>query len=641
MFAHPTRIPIRIPKPILLILLLLLLLLVGPTFAFDLSTDAAALLALRAALHGYSIPWNNTSTSPCTWPYVVCSSSRVTELHLPGRSLSGQIPAPLLSNLTALTFLSLRFNSLSGPLPDDLSSLSNLQYLYFQGNKFSGPIGEPILGLKGLVRLVLAGNEFSGGIPAALGELKGLKTLDLGGNRLTGKIPDFGLDGLEIFNVSDNLLTGRIPKGLSGLPTSSFEGNRLCGKPLVACKKKLSDGAIAGIVIGVLVVSAVLFLVLFLLCCRKKRGDDENGEKGVEVVEAKGAAMDVEKEGKTSNVEQQRGAVAVAGEKEKGKGGGVGLIDKTLVFFGDAPKNYDLEDLLRASAEVLGKGTYGTTYKATLDVGVAVAVKRLKDVTAGEEEFKAKMEEIGRMRHENLVQLKAYHCSPNEKLLVSEYMPKGSLSSLLHGNRGNGRTPLSWETRSAIVFGAARGIAYIHSQGPTTAHGNIKTSNILLSNSYEARVTDYGIAQIVTPSSPPQRATGYRAPEVTDPQKASQKADVYSFGVFILELLTGKSPAQTPVNEEGVDLPRWVQSVVKEDLASEVFDMELLRYQNVEEEMVQLLQLAIACTAQHPDSRPTMEDVRIRIEEACRPTSPQMLDPVSDIVSDADNYQSP
>lgn len=136
------------------------------------------------------------------------------------------------------------------------------------------------------------------------------------------------------------------------------------------------------------------------------------------------------------------------------------------------------------------------------------------------------------------------------------------------------------------------------------------------------------------PSSP-ARLSGYRAPEVTDLRRVSQKADVYSFGVLILELLTGKAPTQTLLNEEGVDLPRWVQSVVREEWTSEVFDMELLRYGNVEEEMVQLLQLAIDCAAQHPDSRPHMADVVARIEEIRRngsatatagPPQPESLD---------------
>lgn len=111
---------------------------------------------------------------------------------------------------------------------------------------------------------------------------------------------------------------------------------------------------------------------------------------------------------------------------------------------------------------------------------------------------------------------------------------------------------------------------------------------------------------------------GYRAPEVTDPRKVSQKADVYSFGVLLLELLTGKAPTHSILNEEGIDLPRWVQSVVREEWTSEVFDLELLRYQNVEEEMVQILQLAVDCAAQYPDKRPTMSQVRSRIEELHR-----------------------
>ena len=185
------------------------------------------------------------------------------------------------------------------------------------------------------------------------------------------------------------------------------------------------------------------------------------------------------------------------------------------------------------------------------------------------------------------------------------------------GNKGAGRTPLNWEIRSGVALGAARGLEYLHSQGPNVSHGNIKSSTILLTKSYEARVSDFGLAHLVGPSSTPHRVAGYRAPEVTDPRKVSKKADVYSFGVLLLELLTGKAPTHTLLNEEGVDLPRWVQSVVKEEWTSEVFDLELLRYQNVDEEMVQVLQLAMDCAAQYPDKRPSMSVVTRRIGELC------------------------
>lgn len=185
------------------------------------------------------------------------------------------------------------------------------------------------------------------------------------------------------------------------------------------------------------------------------------------------------------------------------------------------------------------------------------------------------------------------------------------------GNNGAGRTPLNWETRSGIALGAARGIEYLHSNGPFSSHGNIKSSNILLTKSYEACVSDFGLAHLASPNSAPNRIAGYRAPEVTDPHKVSPKADVYSFGVLLLELLTGKPPTHSQLNEEGVDLPRWVQSVVREEWTAEVFDLELLRYQNVEEEMVELLQLALECTSQYPDKRPLMSVVTKRIEELC------------------------
>ena len=192
--------------------------------------------------------------------------------------------------------------------------------------------------------------------------------------------------------------------------------------------------------------------------------------------------------------------------------------------------------------------------------------------------------------------------------------------------------------RSSIALGAACGIQYLHSQGPSVSHGNIKSSNILLTKSYDARVSDFGLTHLVGPSSTPNRVAGYRAPEVIDPRKVSQKADVYSFGVLLLELLTGKAPTHALLNEEGVDLPRWVQSVVREEWSSEVFDIELLRYQNSEEEMVQLLQLAVDCVVPYPDNRPSMSQVIQRIQELRRPSMKeatqdqiQQLDLINDI----------
>ena len=196
---------------------------------------------------------------------------------------------------------------------------------------------------------------------------------------------------------------------------------------------------------------------------------------------------------------------------------------------------------------------------------------------------------------------------------------------------------MNWETRSIIALGAARGIAYLHSHGPNTSHGNIKSSNILLTGSFQARVSDFGLAHLALPTSTPTRIDGYRAPEVTDSRKVSQKADVYSFGIVLLELLTGKAPTHSLLNEEGVDLPRWVQSVVQEEWNTEVFDIELLRYQNVEEEMVKLLQFALECTTQYPDKRPSMDVVARKIEEIYRSSVEKDEEKNRHYIKDADN----
>lgn len=190
------------------------------------------------------------------------------------------------------------------------------------------------------------------------------------------------------------------------------------------------------------------------------------------------------------------------------------------------------------------------------------------------------------------------------------------------GNRGPGRTPLDWTTRLKIAAGAARGFAFIHSSCKTLklTHGNIKSTNILLDKSGNARVSDFGLSVFASSTGAP-RPNGYRAPEILDGRKASQKSDVYSFGVLLLELLTGKCPSVMENGGPGsgyggaVDLPRWVQSVVREEWTAEVFDLELMRYKDIEEEMVGLLQIAMTCTTPSPDQRPKMSYVVKMIED--------------------------
>ncbi|OMO84917.1 hypothetical protein CCACVL1_10559 [Corchorus capsularis] len=517
------------------------------------------------------ISWNS-ATDLCTWNGVTCLQNRVTRLVLENLDLTGSFQP--LTSLTQLRVLSLKQNRLSGPVPD-LSNLTALKLLFLSHNDFTGHFPTSVESLFRLYRLDLSFNNFSGEIPVTVNRLTHLLTLRLEGNSFSGPLSGLNLPNLQDFNVSGNMLSGEIPQSLSNFPKSAFGSNAaLCGSPMEICKsiesdptKPGSDGALASplmpgrnptivasspssfpatgnpqktpepqhhthsaakispfaliaIIVGDVLVLALVSLLLYCYFWRnyvaKMKMRDGKGSK---VLEGEKIVYS------SSPYPAQPGF-------ERGR----------MVFF-EGVKRFELEDLLRASAEMLGKG-----------------------------------------------------------------------------NRGPGRTPLDWTTRLKIAAGAARGIAFIHNTCKTLklTHGNIKSTNVLLDKTGNACVSDFGLSIFASPTNNAPRSNGYRAPELSsDSRKPTQKSDVYSFGVLLLEILTGKCPSIVDNGGYGgaVDLPRWVQSVVREEWTAEVFDLELMRYKDIEEEMVGLLQIAMACTSASPDQRPKIGHVVKMIEE--------------------------
>ncbi|KAJ6806446.1 putative leucine-rich repeat receptor-like protein kinase IMK3 [Iris pallida] len=553
------------------------------------------------------------------------STRRLYRLNLSYNNLSGGIPDSI-ARSPAIAFLSLAHNNLSGTIPGSLGRLSMLRTLDLSGNSITGSVPESLDGLRNLSVLSLNDNLLGGGIPASIGNLSRLSRLDLSDNELRGEVPAslVRLSNLTFFNVSNNNLSGPVPPLLSRrFNSSSFRGNiLLCGfSPSAPCpspppspspnlppspiRRRRGLGTRDIILIAAGITLALLLLLCCVLLCCVVRKRTAAGKQQTKAAGGGGGG------GTVGRGEKPGTAVGEAAVESGGDAGG------KLVHF-DGPFLFTADDLLCATAEIMGKSTYGTVYKATLEDGNQVAVKRLREkIAKGQREFETEVNALGKIRHPNLLALRAYYLGPKgEKLLVFDYMPKGSLAAFLHARGPD--TPIDWPTRMNIAMGTARGLHYLHND-MNMIHGNLTSANVLLDDTTNARISDYGLSRLMTAAANSNviataGALGYRAPELSKLKKASTKTDVYSLGVIVLELLTGKSPGESM---SGVDLPQWVASIVKEEWTNEVFDLELMRDAagTTGDELLNTLKLALHCVDPSPAARPEVQQVLLQLEE--------------------------
>ncbi|KAI3954635.1 hypothetical protein MKW98_019766 [Papaver atlanticum] len=275
--------------------------------------------------------------------------------------------------------------------------------------------------------------------------------------------------------------------------------------------------------------------------------------------------------------------------------------------------------------DVIGNGAFGKVYRGVLpSTKIQVAIKKVShDSTRGMQQFIAEIVSIGKLRHRNLVQLYGYCRRKGELLLVYDYMPNGSLDNFLFRRRSqNGsttvRTMLDWCRRFQIIKGVASGLVYLHEEWEKVViHRDIKSSNVLLDNEMNPRLGDFGLAMLFdhgTCDAPTSRVVGtpgYLAPEMTKSGMASTSTDVYAFGVFLLEVATGKRPVElnTAITGEGlIYLVDWALSNWRKGTMLETADRNL-GGDYVVEQMELALRLGLLCTHTDPEHRPSMRRV--------------------------------
>ncbi|XP_062019604.1 probably inactive leucine-rich repeat receptor-like protein kinase At5g48380 [Rosa rugosa] len=560
-----------------------LLLLLSCRLSHGVESDINCLRSIKAALEDplgmLTSSWdfnNKTEGFICNFLGIECwhpHESKVINIKLGDLGLKGQFPRGV-KNCTSLTGLDLSSNGLSGAIPSDIQKL--IPYV---------------------TSLDLSSNSFSGSIPKDISNCTFLNILKLDNNKLTGQIPAelVQLSRLKTFSVANNQLSGQVPTfNASTIGADSYANNPgLCGGPLGGCQaaaKKSNSvvivaAGVGGATFAALVVIIGLFFFMRRVSARKKEEDPEGNKWARSLKGTKGIKVSMFKK----SVSKMR-----------------------------------LSDLMKATNNfskdnIIGSGRTGTVYKAVLDDGTSLMVKRLQESQHSEKEFLSEMSTLGGVEHRNLVPLLGFCVAKKERLLVYKHMPHGTLHDQLHPVEADGAKIMDWPTRLKIGIGAARGLAWLHHNcNPRIIHRNISSKCILLDADFEPKISDFGLARLMNPIDTHLSTfvngefgdLGYVAPEYTRTLVATPKGDVYSFGTVLLELVTGERAthiSKAPEDFKG-NLVEWILQLSSKSQLTDAIDKSLIG-KGVDEEVFQFLKVACNCVVPTSKERPTMFEV--------------------------------
>ncbi|TKW38436.1 hypothetical protein SEVIR_1G114100v4 [Setaria viridis] len=560
-------------------------------------------------------------------------------LELAGNDLSGELPGDLALS-TSLSFIDVSHNHLqyslpsslftiptlqsflasdniiSGELPDQFQDCPALAALDLSNNRLAGTIPSSLASCQRLVKLNLRHNRLTGEIPKALAKMPAMAILDLSSNSLTGGIPEnFGSSpALETLNLAYNNLTGPVPGNgvLRSINPDELAGNAgLCGGVLPPCSGSRDMGLAAARPHG---------------SARLKRIAVGWLAGMLAVVAVFAAALG----GRYAYRRWYMGGGGCCGDDES-LGAESGAWPWRLTAF--QRLGFTSADVLACvkEANVVGMGATGVVYKAELPrARTVIAVKKLwrpaaidGDAAAGNELTADVLKEVGllgRLRHRNIVRLLGYLHNDSDAMMLYEFMPNGSLWEALHGPPEK-RALADWVSRYDVAAGVAQGLAYLHHDcHPPVIHRDIKSNNILLDANMEARIADFGLARALARTNESVSVVagsyGYIAPEYGYTLKVDQKSDIYSYGVVLMELITGRRAVEAEFGE-GQDIVGWVREKIRSNTVEEHLDANVGgRCAHVREEMLLVLRIAVLCTARAPRDRPSMRDVITMIGEA-------------------------